>query len=273
MVTRPPSGSSRNEKEQEDSPSMSELEFRIAHVSDTHISPHGNFVGEIFDRAVNEINQLQPQPDVVIHTGDLTENGVLTEYDLAVRKLKAFKPRILVAPGNHDERNYGNSLFAEMVGPVDSELKLGKIAIYIADSPQPDRDEGRLGRRRQTYLEERLSQLEENVIKILVFHHHLVSVPFSGRDKDVLEDAGDILDMVLRHKVSLVLMGHRHVRRALRINDSVLVNAGTVSSVRTRGKLGHSYNLIDIFRDGSIRVIERNITENKRATLGEFSRL
>jgi 3',5'-cyclic AMP phosphodiesterase CpdA len=44
------------------------------------------------------------------------------------------------------------------------------------------------------------------VIKILVFHHHLVSVPFSGRDKDVLEDAGDILDMVLRHRVNLVFM-------------------------------------------------------------------
>ncbi len=63
---------------------------------------------------------------------------------------------LLVAPGNHDEKNFGNSLFTEMVGPVDSELRLGKVEIYMVDSPQPDRDEERLGRRRQTHLEERL---------------------------------------------------------------------------------------------------------------------
>jgi len=47
----------------------------------------------------------------------------------------------------------------------------------------------------------------------------LVSVPFSGRNKDVLEDAGDALGIVLRHRVNLGSMGHRYARRALRIND------------------------------------------------------
>jgi len=107
-------------------------------------------------------------------------------------------------------------------------------------------------------------------MKILVFHHHLVSVPFSGRDQDVLEDAGDILDMVLRHKVNLVLMGHRHVRRVLQIYDTVLVNTGTVSSIRTRGRLGQSYNIIDVLTDGSIRVTERNITAKNSSVLGIF---
>jgi len=250
---------------------MGQVQFRIAQISDTHISPHGHFVEETFDWAVDDINRLDPEPDIVVHSGDLTDDGVLTEYELAVKKLGMLEPKILVAPGNHDERNYGNSLFKEIVGPVDSELRLRDIAIYITDSPQPDRDEGRLGRRRQTYLEEKLSQLGKDTIKILVFHHHLVSVPFSGRDQDVLEDAGDILDMVLRHMVNLVLMGHRHVRRALQIYNTVLVNAGTTSSIRTRGRLGHSYNLIDICKDGSIQVAERNITERRTAVLGTFS--
>ena len=249
---------------------MNDVQFRIAQISDTHISPHANFVEETFDWAMDDINRLDPEPDILIHSGDLTDNGVLTEYNLAVKKLGMLTPKLLVAPGNHDEKNYGNSLFREMIGPVDSELRLRDIAIYITDSPQPDRDEGRLGRRRQTYLEEKLSLLGKETVKILVFHHHLVSVPFSGRDQDVLEDAGDILDMVLRHKVNLVLMGHRHVRRALQIYNTVLVNAGTVSSVRTRGRLGHSYNLIDIFDDGSIKVVERNITEKKTMALGTF---
>jgi len=249
---------------------MGELRYRIAQISDTHISPHGNFVEASFDWAVSDINKLDPTPNIVIHSGDLTNNGVLTEYELAVKKVEILEPKLLVAPGNHDENNYGYSLFKEMIGPVDRELKLENIAIYITDSPQPDRDEGRLGRRRQTQLEERLSQTAEDAIKILVFHHHLVPVPFSGRDQDVLEDAGDILDMVLKYRVNVVLMGHRHVRRALQICDTVLVNAGTTSSIRTRGRLGHSYNLIDIFEDGLIKVSERNITQKKTSVLGSF---
>mgnify|MGYP002153787191 CR=1 FL=1 len=249
---------------------MAKLGFRIAQISDTHISPHGNFVEETFDWAVNDINKLEPRPDVVIHSGDLTNNGVLTDYEYASKKLAMLEPKILVAPGNHDEYNYGYSLFREMIGPVDRELKIQNFAIYVTDSPQPDRDEGRLGRRRQTYIEERLGQVEEDAIKILVFHHHLVPVPFSGRDQDVLEDAGDIIDMILRHKVNLVLMGHRHVRRTLQVQDTVLVNAGTTSSIRTRGRLGHSYNLIDIFDDKSIIVSERNITDKRTTVLGTF---
>ena len=249
---------------------MTEVRFRIVHFSDSHISPHGNFVEESFDWTVKDINNLDPQPDIAIHSGDLTDNGVVKEYEFAVTKLQTLEPKVLVAPGNHDEKNFGHSLFQEMIGPVEYELKLGDVSIFMTDSPQPDRDEGRLGRRRQTHLEERMSQLEADTIKILVFHHHLVSVPFSGRDQDVLEDAGDILDMVLRYKVNLVLMGHRHVRRSLQIYDSLLVNAGTTSSIRTRGRLGHSYNIVDVLTDDVIRVTERNITQRKSSPLGSF---
>ncbi len=247
-----------------------EMRFRIAQISDTHISPHGNFVEDTFDWTVNDINKLDPKPDVIIHSGDLTNNGVLTEYELAVQKLDMFISKPLVAPGNHDEYSYGYSLFKEMVGPADRDLMIQNMAICIIDSPQPDRDEGRLGRRRQTNLEERLSQMRRDTFKILVFHHHLVSVPFSGRDQHILEDAGDVLDMVLRHNINMVLMGHRHVRRALQVHDTILVNAGTTSSIRTRGRLGHSYNIIDVFEDGSITVVERSITDRKTNLLGKF---
>jgi 3',5'-cyclic AMP phosphodiesterase CpdA len=135
------------------------------------------------------------------------------------------------------------------------------------NSPEPDRDEGRLGRRRQTYLEESLEHLSDDKIKVVAFHHHLVPVPYSGRETNVLEDAGDILDTVLKHDVNLVLMGHRHVRRVLRINNTTLVNAGTVSSVRTRGRFGYSFNIIDIHHDGTVQVTEQSLTEKRTIPL------
>jgi len=249
---------------------MTDLALRIAQISDTHISRYGQFVERAFNATTREINRLKPQPDVIVHSGDLTDIGVLADYELAVEKMKLLKAKVAIAPGNHDERNYGQSLFKEIIGPMDYEVKVGRAIVFISNSPQPDRDDGRLGRRRQDYLEEKFRAIPSRTIKILVFHHHLVPVPYSGREANVLEDAGDILEMVLKHKIDIVLMGHRHVTRVMRINDTVLVNAGTTSSVRTRGMLGHSFNLIDIFEDGTVEVTERNLTQRKTISLARY---
>ncbi len=243
--------------------------IRIAQISDTHISPYGGFEKRLFEAALEKLRSLKP--DVVIHCGDLTDNGLLPEYEMASEFLDSIKPSPLVVPGNHDERNYGSTLFREFVGPMDTQVRVGRLAIFLMNSPEPDRDEGRLGRRRLLMLENSFQDLVgEDVVKIVVFHHHLVPVPYSGREMNVLEDAGDVLEMVLRHRVDLVLMGHRHVRRALRIEDTVLVNAGTVSSIRTRGRLGNSFNLIEIEPGKLMRVFEANLTEGVERLLAEY---
>jgi len=242
---------------------MKDLKIRIVHISDTHVSKFGRFMESFLDKAIKEINKLDPKPDAIIHSGDLTDNGVLLDYEYAQEKLNLFESRVIIAPGNHDERNYGHSLFRELIGPLDREEQVGGMSIFVVNSPEPDRDDGRLGRRRQTFLESRLEALPRDRVKIVVFHHHLIPVPHSGRETNVLEDAGDVLDMILSQNVDFVLMGHRHVGRVLKINNTILVNAGTVSSIRTRGRLGHSYNIIDVFHDGSIVITERNMDENK----------
>jgi len=242
---------------------LRDIAYRIVQISDTHISKYGQYEEGRFNEAVRIINRLEPKPDIVVHTGDLTDNGVLADYELAVEKLKIINAKTITAVGNHDERNFGQSLFRELVSPLEYEVDEGKFKFFMMNSPEPDRDEGRLGRRRQTYLEERLKALPEHTVKIIAFHHHLVPVPHSGREMNVLEDAGDILDLVLRHKVNLVLMGHRHVRRVLKIDSTVLVNAGTTSSMRTRGRFGHSFNIIDIGHDGQINVTEHRLSETE----------
>ncbi len=246
------------------------IAFRIAHISDTHISGYGHFLEGVFDKAIKEINALRPVPDVVVHSGDITNYGVLSEYELAESKLAFIKPRLITVPGNHDEKNYGSELYMETFGPVDVRVDVGRATIFCMNSPEPDRDAGRLGRRRQSFLEEELKTLRKDRIKIIVFHHHLVPVPGAGREENVLEDAGDILDMVLQHDVDLVLMGHRHMRRTLKIEGSILVNAATLSSIRTRGRVGNSFNIIDILEDGTTKVYERKALEKQMVKMAEY---
>lgn len=114
-----------------------------------------------------------------------------------------------------------------------------------------------------------IPNVTEEEIKIVALHHHVVPVPYSGREINVLEDAGDVLELLLRNNVQLVLMGHRHVQRAIKINNTLFVNAGTLSCVRTRARLGNSFNVIDIGEDGAITVQEVNLTKNTKTKLYE----
>lgn len=249
---------------------MKAVALRVAHISDTHLTPYGNYDVKRFQRCVNIVNDLKPLPDVIVHSGDVTDNGVLAEYELAVKLLRKFKPKIILAPGNHDERNYGQSLFQEFFGPLDFEHRTSKAVFLVMNSPEPDRDSGRLGRRRQRYVAEQLKKAPKSAKKIVVFHHHLISVPYSGRETNVLDDAGDVLDLILGNKVNMVLMGHRHVRRVLKIEETVLINAGTVSSIRTRGRFGNSFNIVDVLEDETVEIRECNLANGVQSVLERY---
>jgi 3',5'-cyclic AMP phosphodiesterase CpdA len=41
---------------------------------------------KIFERALVVINSLKPLPDVVVHSGDLTDHGVYADYKFAKKK-------------------------------------------------------------------------------------------------------------------------------------------------------------------------------------------
>ena len=80
----------------------------VAHISDTHImapkEPNERSLERInfFQRCVDDINSLRTIPDVVIHTGDLTDNGLPQEYIVAKDILKSLNIPFFLTPGNRD---------------------------------------------------------------------------------------------------------------------------------------------------------------------------
>ena len=84
---------------------------------------------------------------------------------------------------------------------------------------------------------------------MFVLHHHLLPIPGTGRERNVVYDAGDTLEVLQRANVNLVLSGHKHVPYAWRLEDLFVVNAGTVSSLRLRGHTRPCYNIVEIAPD------------------------
>jgi 3',5'-cyclic-AMP phosphodiesterase len=217
--------------------------FRIAHISDLHCGgPY--FEASLLERAISEVNELDP--DVVVCSGDLTTFGFRHEYLTAREYLDRIRCQsMVVVPGNHDSRNVGYVHFEEMFGDRNSVLAKDGIAIVAVDSSEPDLDHGQIGRGRYRWVEEQFAQ-EPAELKIFVLHHHLLPVPGTGRERNVVYDAGDAIECLQRAGVRLVLSGHKHVPYVWRLEDLFVVNAGTVSSLRLRGKTRPCYNVIEI---------------------------
>ncbi|MEA2055336.1 MAG: metallophosphoesterase [Candidatus Thermoplasmatota archaeon] len=242
--------------------------MRIAHISDIHCNYGSDFNEKMFDKAIPILNKFEA--DFVFISGDLTTEGLLSEYELAKEKLKQINGKLLIVPGNHDERNLGYKLFPEFFGEPSFFHEYDELNFIGLASSEPDKDNGRLGRRRHKLIEEGINK--NNKMSIIGFHHHVVPVPNSGRETNIIDDAGETLDIIIRNEVPLVLMGHRHVPWGVKIHKTLLVNAGTFSCTRTRAHFGNTFNLIDV-NNNIIEVTVVNVGEEKEKKMMEFDLL
>ena len=239
--------------------------MRLAHISDIHCNYGNDFNEKIFETAVKILNKIES--DLVFISGDLTTDGLLSEYELAKKKLEEITCKKIIVPGNHDERNLGWKLFPEFFGDTDFIHTFDDITLVGLASSEPDRDDGRLGRGRHKRIQE---GIKKDKMTVLGFHHHVLPVPNSGRETNIIEDAGETLDIILKNEVPLVLMGHRHVPWAVKIHKTLLVNAGTFSCNRTRAHFGNTFNIIDIDKD-EIEVTVVDIIKEKKKKMIEFN--
>ena len=217
--------------------------FRIAQFSDLHCG-EAYFEASLLERAISEINELRP--NIVVCSGDLTTFGFRHEYLLAREYLERIDcDALVVVPGNHDSRNVGYVHFEEMFGERNSVLRKEPVTIVAVDSSEPDLDHGQIGRGRYRWIEEQFAA-EPAELKVFVLHHHLLPVPGTGRERNIVYDAGDAIECLQRSGVRLVLSGHKHVPYVWRLENLFVVNAGTVSSLRLRGNTRPCYNVIEI---------------------------
>lgn len=237
--------------------------MRILHISDTHVGTRAHFNESALRKVVNEI--VEGNFDVVIHTGDLTQNGSEEEYKRIKKYLSRVSTPVIFVPGNHDARVGGLELFEEYIGPLNGITEIGDAVIIHVNSAVEDANEGRVGMVKFNMIRDALSRYSEKKIKILAMHHHIIPVPQSGREKNILENAGDILDLILRNDVDLVLSGHRHYPNIYQIEDTVFINAGTTSGTKVRWGDVNSRNLIEI-DDTGYKITTRRIGGNDEVT-------
>ena len=116
--------------------------------------------------------------------------------------------------GNHDAKNIGYRYFEDLFGSRSNSRTIpyagGEAKVVALDSTKPDLDEGEVGREYYAWIDSEFRDWDKGP-KILLIHHHILAVPGTGRDSNILRDAGDVMALLREVGVDLVLSGHRHV--------------------------------------------------------------
>jgi 3',5'-cyclic-AMP phosphodiesterase len=225
----------------------------ICQISDIHCgSPY--FIPDLLERSILEINDLEPTAVVV--SGDLTNAGYREEFETSAEYVRRFRcENVMVIPGNHDSRNVGYVHFERLFGERYSCIDFENAVMVGIDSSEPDLNDGRVGREHYEFIRESFAGADER-LRIFVIHHHLIPIPGTGRERNIIFDAGDVLELLNDLGVDLVLSGHKHVPYSWRLEDMFIVNAGTASTTRLRGNTRPCYNIIEI-EDGRVRVFRK----------------
>jgi Icc protein len=205
---------------------------RIVQMSDIHVGP--SFVPELMEAAIEETNAFAP--DLVAIPGDLTTKGYREEFEEAKTYLDRLKcENVVVVPGNHDGHNVGYYHFEDLFGKRECSMALpvpeGEAKVVALDSSVPDLEDGHVGREHYAWLDSEFRGWDRGP-KIMLVHHHLLDLPGTGRNRNILGDAGEILAIVRELEVDMVLSGHRHVPYVNNLSNTLIVHCGTVSSTK-----------------------------------------
>jgi 3',5'-cyclic-AMP phosphodiesterase len=189
----------------------------LAQLSDPHltIGPRDAGSAESLAAAVEEIGELDPAPDAVLVSGDLTENGTDDEFARVAELLEPLSMPIHALVGNHDD---ADGLRAHLGAPgTDGEplqysLQLGPFRLIALDTTVSGRDDGALGSERLGWLEAELERGRETPT-LLAMHHPPVLIGVGVLDELGLAEPDRLALaelMAANAQVKRIVAGHVH---------------------------------------------------------------
>jgi 3',5'-cyclic AMP phosphodiesterase CpdA len=215
----------------------------IAQLTDTHIKTAGRLAYGRVDTsamladAVEALRRLDPQPDLLLITGDLVDLGSAEEYACLRAILAPLSQPLLVVPGNHDEREALRNAFADggylpTSGFLHYAVDDYPLRIVGLDTLIPGQGGGELCAERLDWLARTLA--ERPAAPTLILMHHPPFVTGIGHmDRIGLQGRQAFAALLEQHpQVQRVLCGHLHrTIHAVVGGRSVLTSPSTAHQV------------------------------------------
>ena len=192
--------------------------IRIIQITDTHLfaDPQRRLLGlnthQSFLAVLEAIPAHYPAFDLVLLTGDLSQDDSLRSYQTLTQHMTQLKAPIYAIPGNHDEPGafrQGGPLDDAGIR-LDKSIGIGHWRILLLNSHKPKAAEGWLAKEELAFLDTQLQKYPQQHT-LIGLHHHPISAGSPWLDKSILQNRADFLAIVDRHpQIRGVITGHIH---------------------------------------------------------------
>ena len=188
----------------------------ILHISDMHIMPHagdkmlGVDTEYTFHRVLEAAFTRTPKIDLILVTGDLTQDPFEDCYHRIEQKLQTLKTPTLCLPGNHDDEEMMLRVLNAGWVSCRKQVILDNWQIIALNSRIPGEPGGRLKTEELKFLEDCLQEQPDRYALIAV-HHHCRPIDSPWLDGMMIENSREFLDILKRYPmVKAVACGHIH---------------------------------------------------------------
>lgn len=195
---------------------MEERPIKIIQISDTHLLADQQDellcvkTSESFKTALKLIQEKNHGIDLVLHSGDISQDGSLASYQRLADLLDGLNAPVYCMPGNHDNTNVMREVFPYKHISYERRVLRGNWQIIMLNSQRPGKVEGFLPKSELDFMEECLREYPTHH-SIIVFHHHPVPVDCEWLDHLGLTNADEFWQTLSHYpKVKNVLFGHVH---------------------------------------------------------------
>lgn len=237
--------------------------MKILHLSDLHFGTGTAELNTLLQKTINSI-----APDLVIISGDFTQNATNEEFSDARNFLNSLKYPWQAIPGNHDISRYNlierfsdpyrhyRTWISQDIQPVYRRNGVCIVGLNTARNILPHWNwaHGAISSHQMEWLAKQYAE-QAGALKICFMHHPVWKV-MEAQLHTIVFGGHAALNALKAMKVNLVLSGHVHHAgvTALPIDDKnkiVFVSASTALSRRLRGQK-NGFNIINLYPDRMI---------------------
>jgi Icc protein len=212
----------------------------IAQITDTHLFADRDRqlydipTAESLAAVLEALRQLDPQPDILLLTGDLSQDMTPESYQHLNAALQPLAIPTYWLPGNHDDVRVMERVLNTGCISAQKSVRVGSWQILLLDSTRFGCEEGYLSPECLTWLEQQLQQ-EGDTTSVLIALHHPPFAMSPAWENSMLTHPEDLLAIVDRFpQIRCVLFGHIH--QAFEKQRSAVYYLGTPSTCKQFGE-------------------------------------
>ena len=209
----------------------------IAHISDTHIAGPGlktNGIAPMAEnlrRCIADINALSVAPDLVLLSGDVTNDSTRDEAQRAATILADLNSPYYLVPGNHDDRDVlwdvfgGSAIPSRNDGFINFVIDGPDLRVIALDSVSQGESGGAVCETRAEWLMATLSEGGDQPT-VIFMHHPPLKCGVPETDQDGFIGAEALGEIVAQYpNIQRIMCGHIHLLTHARWNGTVVTTA------------------------------------------------